>query len=179
MSLFINVIPAIKRHLTSFRVEDPSGRPHYRWGDLAVQFGAPLVASGLTFAVPGRDVDLSGLLAGIALVAGALVGLAVLMFELQLGRSNSGRIPRSLKVQQLIDQLFHNSVYAAVVAGLVCFVILLVDIFPLGRTGFAIVAFLGVHLGVVGLMCIKRISQAYVELRKEQDERAASRFTEV
>lgn len=176
MSLFINIIPAVRRHLSSFVIEDEDANKRLRVADLVVQYALPLVVAAGTFFLPGRPVDLSSVLAGVALTAGALVGLVVLVFEMQLGRSNPGRIPRNRYVQQLIDELFHNALYAAIVASITCGVIILVDVFDLGRPGFAVVAFLGLHLGLVGMMCVKGISQAFVSLREEQQTRAASQF---
>lgn len=178
MSSSINIFKVVVRHFTTFKRTDSSGNTRVRKLDVATHIIVPLAGAICTTFLPNQTWPMSDLIAGMGVLSGALFALVVLVFELQNGRSRwVGDVQRSEKVQDLVDQLFHNAMYATIVAVTSCAAVVVFSIINAGQVGNAIVALLVLHLILTCLMCAKALSQAYVTLRNEQDRLEQSQFS--
>lgn len=158
----IDISGVVTNYLRGFRSLN-TGR--YRRADLALHYGVPLailVAAGIW--VPRTD-SISNLLSGLAILTGLFLALLVFVFQLRLDTDERVEHQRTARLVDLIDALFHATVYAALVSGLATTVAVVVDLFePVPKWGLALVVALGAHLVLTGLLVITRAHAAYMQL---------------
>lgn len=167
---FVNILPAVTRHYDTLRViENPhTGKTRMRRRDQGLLFGVPLLA-GVASALLGVSARLDSLLGGIAILAGGLFALVVFVFELRVNSHPPAHLPENTILNRLVDELFHNALYAAIVASVTCVAVLVFTVTALpGPVETGVTFALCAHLGLTGMLCVKRLSQAYVEAVKEK-----------
>lgn len=170
MSSSINIFKVGQRHFGTFATRSSNGKTRWRKLDLTVHIILPLAVAVTTVFLPNQKWPMSDLIAGLGVLSAAMFGLVVLVFQLQDGRSSFvGSVQRSHKVRDLIERLFHNSMYATVLSVTACCAVVLFSVIGAGAFGKALVALLITHLILTFLMCAKALSQAFVTLRREQD----------
>lgn len=137
--------------------------------DVLSQLGLPLAAGALVW---WRGITLSGasqLLSGVAILAGFVFGLLVFVFQLRLQAVEDPRIANEGPVTTLLDELFANVAYTALV-GLATAVVIMAPLAVETRTGLAlpwsiVTVVFSTHFVLLLMMCVKRTDVAYQRFR--------------
>lgn len=141
------------------------------FGDLATQFGLPVLLGAVLPIFGLRLVELGQVIAGLAVLAGLTFGLLVFVFQLRLQLSSDPRV-QATTLRQLIDQLFVNVAYTVLIgltSAAVCVAVVSVrwgEEASSGSQGVSAVASgvvvgLCVHFLLSLAMCTKRAYRAY------------------
>lgn len=157
--------PIIKDHIHTL-VDARTGK--HRKRDYVLPFGIPVVVAVTMFAFDVHLRSQAEIIAGVAILSGLLIALVIFVFQLRLQVAQDPRMLKGSLVTTLLDQLFANVNYAAVIGLLTTVVTVVAAVMAggasLGRFMSAAVAGLGLHLILTIGMCMKRIRAAYREL---------------
>lgn len=156
----------VRHHIDGFR--DPSTGT-VRVPDLVLHYGLPAVV-GLTWGLVGpSNAGMGNFIAGLAILTGLFLSLLVYIFQLRLDLEERVDHQRSTRLLPLVDGLFHNTVYAALVCGTTTFTAVAADITNvLSRCLDALTIALGCHVALTALMVVRRAHAAYLELLRDK-----------
>lgn len=169
MSRF-SVLPIVQDHYET--LNDGAGHPRgLDWGLTLLLPAAGGVAAGLCH-VPIQEIG--DIIAGLTILTGLLFAVVIFVFQLRLQVATDPRIPKGTAVPNLLDELFHNLLYA-VLAGLLASVVTVVaattrvaaadgTLHPPAAAWAGAVVAVATHLIIVLLMCLKRLRAVYANL---------------
>lgn len=160
----------VRRHVETL-YDHRRGAGKVRLWDIVAQYGLPLAFGGLVWQQRLEIRGASQLLAGVAILAGFVFGLLIFVFQLRMQAVDDPRIPNEGGVMTLIDELFANVAYTALI-GLVTSLTIMIPLAvqhpadaPLPLAWGGAVVFLGAHFVLLLMMCIKRTDIAYQKFR--------------
>jgi hypothetical protein len=144
--------------------------------DYAVPVGAPLALGVVVVACNIRLQGVSDFIAGMAVFSALLFGLLLYIFQLRMQVSDDPRLSPRPRNGTLVDQLFANVAYAALV-GVIATGLLIVAsslrhadtngvLPPLDRWWSGLVTVACLHVLLTVAMCLKRTRTAYLELTR-------------
>lgn len=118
------------------------------------------------YASPEWSENYDGLLTMASILFGFFFAMAVFVFQLRAERDildPKHRVQTDNRAKPLVDELFTNCAYAVIVTGTVAAITLVVTLFP-GLAAYganAVLSALVVHIGLLSMMCVRRLGSAY------------------
>lgn len=159
--------------LTHFRTFRHHRTGVFVWALILPTYLPPLVAVVLAIAFKWRLSGASDLIAGTAVLAGFLFALMIFVFQLRLQIVHDPRVQGLLYLPRLIDELFQNVLYSALISlGFTIAVVVSTITAPdpaggpirLEEWPSVVVVALGAHLIGLLYVVIQRTQAAYREL---------------
>lgn len=143
--------------------DNRTGRPD--WSGIAAQALVPLVAGVSSWRMGAKLTDVSGVVAGVSIVAALLFPMAVFLFQLRVSLGSDRRLMED--DYTLVDECMSNTLWA-ILWGLTLALFLIVceagewignDGSGPVLTGIAVAA--STHFLLIIAMCLKRLRRAY------------------
>lgn len=139
---------------------------------IPLALGALWVILKLTTEVIDGRLDSSTVMTAVSILVGFLLALLIWVFQLRRDYEPSNFVTTDSDVSKLLDELFTNTSYAVLVAGVV--VVATVPIFRLPQLASTVadatICVLLAHLGLTLLILVRRMAIAYEKLAKEKDD---------
>lgn len=149
------------------------------WGLLLPVYIPPIAGALLAYFLKWRVSGIAELVAGTAVLAGFLFALMIFVFQLRLQITHDPRVQERIFLPRLVDELFQNVLYAALVS--LAFTLAVVvstitaDVPAVGPIRLSewpsiIVVALGAHLIGLLYVVVQRTQAAYRNLTAEPEE---------